>query len=547
MQPPSTASQSITPYEHQARDAALCWSQLALASNDPSFDIQSSQQRDMYGTIVGSHRLSVESQIRRWCGKVGAASDDIVCDSREDFDEGLAQQGLLALYDESTHQQLTQSITGAPYAALREPAFLPTRSRRLRYHQLCDDCGSSGTHTCATCRGEGETSCSSCAGCGSETCNSCGGSGQQEVGHTDSHGQQHSEWANCPGCNGNGHVHCGGCGGSGQQTCGTCQRSGKVSCVPCEGTGSFTHIGQVAVLHTPTYRVTFDPGTPDAWYHVLNFFGHAGFAEPATVILDSIQRVDESSTSTALVFRYRFQLPAAQLKVKTREDILGSGDYSEWTVAGKTPEVIDCEFALFPLLVGSTFNVRRDTQWRTCVRPGFNPRMQVELSELLAPAVHQWIIDGANRNLSLDAIFIQIRRSLDPNSINAIIETVTHALKTTYRRRLVLHQTAAMAITLIGVYVMNAAPDSNLWWLPSLTSGHVVDVSGGFAGMFILLGGVLLSFQLRHRAWLTRAGGAALRERAAQLGHLKLLRASLQIVGAALIVAFLLMVMMKRL
>ena len=546
MQPPATAPELITPYEHQAREAALAWSRLALSTTHPAFDILSSQQRDLHGTIVGSHRLSVEHQTRRLCGSVDAVAEDIVCRSRHDFDEGLAQQGLLSLYDKSAHDDLTDSITGANYAAFREPSCRPTRARRLLYRQQCGECHASGAQTCPTCRGDGETSCGSCAGYGDETCGSCGGSGQQEVGHTDSHGQHHSEWANCPGCNGNGHVDCSGCGGSGHQTCVACNRSGRVSCASCEGTGSFTHIGQVALLHTPTYRVTVDPGTPEAWYHVLNFFGHAGFAEPATVILNSVKRVDDTATSTALVFRYRFQLSVAQLKVKTRDDILGSGDYSEWTVAGKTPEVIDCEFALFPLLMGWTFNVRRDTQWRSCVRPGFNQRMQVELSELLAPAVHRWIIDGANRNLSLDAIFIQIRRSLDPNSIKAFIETVTHALKMTYRRRLVLHQTAAMAITLICVYVMNAAPDSNLWWLLSLTSGNVQSVSGGLAGMFILLGGVLLSFQLRHRAWLTRAGGAELRARAAKLGHLKLLPASLHIVGAALIVALLLIAVMNR-
>ena len=141
---------------------------------------------------------------------------------------------------------------------------------------------------------------------------------------------------------------------------------------------------------------------------------------------------------------------------------------------------------------------------------------------------------------------LTINGEIHANSINAFIETVTHALKMTYRRRLVLHQTAAMAITLICVYVMNAAPDSNLWWLLSLTSGNVQSVSGGLAGMFILLGGVLLSFQLRHRAWLTRAGGAELRARAAKLGHLKLLPASLHIVGAALIVALLLIAVMNR-
>ena len=249
--------------------------------------------------------------------------------NHREFVAGLEQQGLLALYDESVQEELTASITDAPYSAYRTPSYRPVKTQRLLRHEQCDDCQASGTLTCGTCRGDGETTCGSCAGSGDETCSSCGGSGQQEVGHNDSDGHHHSEWANCPGCNGNGHVHCGGCGGSGHQTCGTCQRSGRVSCAPCEGTGSFTHIGQVGLLQTPTYRVTFDDGTPDACVHVVAFFGDAGFAEQATVMLDAFNRGDDTHAAIKFTFRYRFQLPAAQLIVKTLQVILKAGDHSE--------------------------------------------------------------------------------------------------------------------------------------------------------------------------------------------------------------------------
>ena len=551
MQPPSTATKTITPYERQAREAALAWSRLALSTNDPAFDIHSSQQHDLHGTILGLHRLSVEHQIRRWCGSVGASSDDIVCRGREEFVAGLEQQGLLALYDKSAHHDLTESITGAQYAALNEPSYRPIRSRRLRYHQQCGDCHASGAQTCPTCRGDGETTCGSCAGAGDETCSSCGGSGQEDVGHNDSHGHHHTVWANCPTCNGNGHVDCGGCGGSGHQTCGTCHRTGRVSCASCEGTGCFTHIGQVALLHTPTYQAAFDDGTPDVAHHVLNFFGHAGLAEPATVILESINRVDDTPATATLEFRYRFQLPAAQLKVKSRREILGSGDYSQWSVVGKTPEVIDCDHALFPLLMGASIDLQRMTGWRSAWRLGYNQRVSGELSTVLKPAVHQWIVDAFTRNRSVEEIEIEIRRALDPLSIAAIASNVTHALNATYRRCMVLHQGAAMLITLL--WMLMTSETSNrfmhglLAGLPNqgialrVRTGIAVASTDGAPWVFLAVIAILIiiSFHVRHRAWLGRAGGDVLWARAVSLGQLNLRAVSLQILGAMLLAALL--------
>lgn len=551
MHPPSTATKDSTPYERQAREAALAWSQLALSTGDPAFDIVSSQPREIHGTAVGSHHLSIEPQTRRWVGRIVAGSDDILCTSRAEFDQGLKQQGLLALYNESGHRDLTKSITGSPYATFRQPSYRPVDTRRLFYHQHCDDCQASGTQTCPTCRGERETSCSSCSGDGNEMCSSCGGSGQQEVGHNDSDGHHRYEWANCPGCHGIGHVHCGSCGGSGYETCGTCHRTGAVPCAPCEGTGSFTEIGQVSLLHTPTYQVTFDDGTPNSCAHVLNFFGHAGLAEPATVILESINRVDDTPATATLEFRYRFQLPAAQLKVKSRREILGSGDYSQWSVVGKTPEVIDCDHALFPLLMGASIDLQRMTGWRSAWRPSYNQRVSGELSTVLKPAVHQWIVDAVTRNRSVEEIEIEIRRALDPLSIAAIASNVTHALKTTYRRCMVLHQGAAMLITLMCMLMTsetsNRFTHGLLAGLPNqgialrVRTGLAAASTDGAPWVFLAAIAILviISFHVRHRAWLRRAGGDVLWARAKGLGQLNLRAVSLQILGAMLLVALL--------
>ena len=550
MQPPTDTTQPITAYEHQARETALAWSQLALTTVDPAFDIVSSQQRDMHGTIVGLHRLSVEHQIRRWCGSVVAGADDILCSSREDFDEGLKQQGLLALYDESTHENLTESITGANYAASRQPSYRPVSAQRLVYHEYCDVCHASGSQTCPNCRGAGETSCSGCAGHGDEPCSSCGGSGQGALGYTDSHGHQHDA-AHCSGCGGSGHVHCGSCGGSGWESCGDCHRTGSVSCSACEGTGRFTEIGQIALLHTPEYRVTFDSGSPEASHHVLNFFGHAGFAEQATVKLDSVNRVDDADTCTTLAFSYRFQLPAALIKVKTRQYVLGPSDHSEWTLVGNTAELIDCDCALFPLLLGASIPLTRTRRWGSLLRPGYYRRVSSELNSVLKHGVHQWIVEAASQNSSVEAIEIQIRRALDPLSIAAVANNVTRALKITYRRRLLLHQAAAMLITLMYSLVMKdashryargllAAIPNHGWWLSVRGSA---EVAAEYGAPWLLLASlaiaVMISFQYRHRTWLRRSGGQALWARSVSLRQLNLPSPCFQLLGAMAMVALL--------
>lgn len=553
MQPPTNAPQAITPYEHQAREAALKWSQLALSTNVPAFDILSTQQRDLHADIVGSHRLSVEHQIRRWCGSVVAGADDILCSTRDDFDEGLKQQGLLALYDESTHEALTDSITDATYAASRQPSYRPVSSQRLRYHEYCEDCHARGTLTCPNCHGAGDTSCSSCAGHGDEPCSSCGGSGQGALGYTDSDGHAHDA-THCSGCGGSGHVQCGSCGGGGWEWCGNCHRTGLVSCAACKGTGSFTEIGQIALLHTPEYRVTFDSGSPEASRHVLNCFGHAGFAEHATVHLDSLNRVDDTYTSTTLAFSYRFQLPAVQIKVKTRQTILGTGDHSEWTVVGYTPELIDCDCALLPLLLGASIPLARTTRWRSLLQRGYDRRVSSELNSVLKHGVHQWIVEAASRNSSVEAIEIQVRRALDPLSIAAVANNVTRALKTTYRRRLLLHQAAALLITGLLLWGANDASHQFVRGLLTATPFHDgwlsvmehIKVAAGNGALWITLASlaalgvsVVISFQYRQRSWLRRAGGDALWARAVSLGHIKLLSPSFQILGAMAIGALL--------
>ena len=197
MQPSATSIKTMSPYENQARAAALHWSQLALSTGVAEFDIVSCERQDMHGTILGSHRLTVEHQTRRWCGRVIAGLNDIVCSTREEFDEGLKQQGLLALYNQAAHDNLTESIACAPYSEFRKPSYRPVASQRLLYRRHCDDCHASGTRTCANCRGEGETNCSACTGDGNQSCGACGGAGQVEVGRTDHNGDYYPEPGDC--------------------------------------------------------------------------------------------------------------------------------------------------------------------------------------------------------------------------------------------------------------------------------------------------------------------------------------------------------------
>ena len=547
----TTDTQPVTSYEQLARETALAWSQSALSTTDPAFDIVSSEQRDMHGTIVASHRLNVEHQIRRWSGCVALGSDDIPCDTREAFDEGLKQQGLLALYDESVHADLVESITSADYAASRQPAYRAVNAPRLLYHQYCDHCHATGTQSCPNCSGAGETRCGGCAGDGTDTCGSCGGSGQQEFPSTDSHGHHHTEWSNCPGCAGTGHIDCSSCGGNGWKSCCNCHRTGTVSCSACEGTGSVTDVGQIALVHTPEYRVTFDNGSPEAALHVLNFFGHAGFAEQAEVQFDSVQRVEDTYTATTFNFSYRFQLLAAQISVKTRRYFFGADDYTEWTVVGKRSEVIDCDLALFPLLLGASIDLQRMTRWKSAWRPGYNQRVSKELNSVLKPGVHQWIIDAVNRNRSIEETEIEIRRGLDPLSIAAIVNNVSQALKMTYRRRMLLHHAAATLITLLCMlmtsktfhYLMQgllaSLPNQGIGL--SVKKGIAVMTSPG--ALCIVLAAVaimvVISFHVRHRVWLRRAGYDALWARAMGLGHLNVGSTSLQISGLVLLVAML--------
>ncbi|MBC7623120.1 MAG: hypothetical protein H7232_07030, partial [Aeromicrobium sp.] len=413
MQPSNPATNITTPYEAEAREAALQWALLALSTSGPAFDILSSQQHDMAGTIVASHHLSVEHQIRRWCGTVALGADDILCSTRDAFDQGLKQQGLLALYDPSTHANLTESITGADYSASRHLSYRPVKNRRLIYRRHCDDCDASGTRTCLNCGGQGETRCGHCDGAGNQPCSACAGSGQVLTGYTDGDGHYHDDYQDCSACGGRRHIHCYSCAGSGSESCGDCHSTGSVPCSACEGTGSFTEIGQIALVHTPEYRVTFDSGSPSTSQHVLNFFGPAGLGDQATVQLDSVNRIDDTQTTTTLVFTYRFQLSAALIKMKTRQYVLGPGDHSEWTVVGKRPEVVDCDHALFPLLLGASIPVQRATRWQSLLKRGYNRRLSDELNSVLQQGVHRWIVEASAQNHSAEAIEIQTRRALD--------------------------------------------------------------------------------------------------------------------------------------
>ena len=111
--------------------------------------------------------------------------------------------------------------------------------------------------------------------------------------------------------------------------------------------------------------------------------------------------------------------------------------------------------------MGASINLRQATRWRAALRPGYYQRVSGELNTLLKPGVHQWIIDAANRNSSPETIETQIRRGLDPLSITGVVTNVNHALKMTYRRRRVLHQAAAMLITLVCMLVIAASDASN--------------------------------------------------------------------------------------
>ena len=178
MQPSTISFESRPPYEDQSRAAALHWSQLELSASVPEFDILSIERQDFRPTILDAHRLTAEHRTRRWCGRVVVGSNDIVCSTREAFDEGLKQQGLLALYHHAARDDLEGSVACAPYPDFRNPSYRPVGSQRFHYHQLCDDCHASGTRTCHNCRGEGEQICSACAGDANQTCGPCEATGQ---------------------------------------------------------------------------------------------------------------------------------------------------------------------------------------------------------------------------------------------------------------------------------------------------------------------------------------------------------------------------------
>ena len=536
---PPNATKADPPYDHQATETALAWAQQALSATDPTFEVLSSKRHDIHGSIIATHGLNVETQTDRWYGRVGGGSADILCADRETFEQGLKQQGLRALYDESSHHDLQQRITGSDYGVLRAPTAIAVPSnRRLLYRYGCNDCSGTGSQSCRACTGQREMRCAWCSGCGDETCHSCGGSGQQEVGHSDSHGQHHPEWANCPRCNGAGRLRCSVCGGSGWDDCNDCHGTGASACSSCHGEGSFTDIGQITLLHTPHYQVHLDTDAPNHAYDVIDFFGQLDLSAHGTVTMESqslpkrqpgagFADMNPSASSATLTFRYRFQIPMVRLKVKSCKTFLGDGDFSEWTVAGKSPQLVDCAYALFPLLVGSSFSVQRCTRWRSMIRPGFNAKLSTELAQLLKPALHRWIIELATRQMPVEDIERQLCRALDPNRINEIIATVTRALIVTYRRRVLLHQAAAVVIMMFGLFAMHVTADQSTLLLFAQASGR------GNAVMLMSLVAVLISFLIcfhyRHRAWLTRAGGAELRAGAASLGHLNISRTSLPI------------------
>ena len=161
------------------------------------------------------------------------------------------------------------------------------------------------------------------------------------------------------------------------------------------------------------------------------------------------------------------------------------------------------------------------TRWRSAWRPGYNQRVGEELGRVLKPAVHQWIVDGANRNRSAEAIEIEIRRGLDPLSIAAIATNVTQALTVTYRRRLVLHQAALALITLICMFMTSDTSHRLMHTLlaglpshgvgPSVRTAYIEVAAGNgatwaFLAVMAIL--VVISFHIRHRTWLRRTGYA---------------------------------------
>ena len=187
--------------------------------------------------------------------------------------------------------------------------------------------------------------------------------------------------------------------------------------------------------------------------------------------------------------------------------------------------------------MGANIALQRATLLRFCLRPGYNQRMSGALSPLLKPGIHQWIIEAVNRNSSFEASEIQIRRGLDPVGIAGLVTHVTRALKMTYRRRLVLHQAAAMLITLACMFVTATSDASNriMRWMFTTVPNH----GATWVILVALAVLVVISFHTRHRAWLRRSGGDALWARAVSLGHLNVRSASLHILGAMLLAALL--------
>lgn len=125
MQAPSPAKQASSDYEAQAHEATIAWSQRALSSADPLFDIAPARQADIHGSVTARHRLSVETDTTRWHGRIKCQADDILCNDEHEFEEALREQGLLALYNTANHEDLKQRVVGADYAAYREPTVIP--------------------------------------------------------------------------------------------------------------------------------------------------------------------------------------------------------------------------------------------------------------------------------------------------------------------------------------------------------------------------------------------------------------------------------------
>ena len=169
--------------------------------------------------------------------------------------------------------------------------------------------------------------------------------------------------------------------------------------------------------------------------------------------------------------------------------------------------------------------------------------MSMALAKLLSPGVHCWILDGTNRNLTVDAIFVQIRRGLDPGTIQVVIDAVNRALTVSYRRRLLLYQLTAMLLTWLGVAVLTATPAQPMRrlrrQLVAITQqSFLVQLEDAVLLIAVLVLVVLvLSFYTRHKAWLMRAGGAELPTRAAQLDHLNVFAVGLRIAAMMVVTA----------